>query len=60
MRFAEFHVNSPDEPGPDIGRLRRIALPQLPQDLWRALIADLAGMAPSCEATPGFIYLDMP
>jgi selenocysteine-specific elongation factor len=41
--LREFHVDSPDEPGPDIGRLRRIALPQLPQDLWRALIADLAG-----------------
>jgi selenocysteine-specific elongation factor len=40
--LRQFHVESPDEPGPDIGRLRRIALPQLPQDIWRALIADLA------------------
>jgi selenocysteine-specific elongation factor len=40
--LREFHVESPDEPGPDIGRLRRIALPQLPEDLWRTLIANLA------------------
>ena len=40
--LREFHMESPDEPGPEIGRLRRIALPQLPQDLWRALIGDLA------------------
>ena len=41
--LRDFHLESPDEPGPDIGRLRRIALPHLPQDLWRALLADLAG-----------------
>jgi len=38
----EFHTASPDEPGPDIGRLRRIAVPQLPHDLWRTLLAELA------------------
>jgi selenocysteine-specific elongation factor len=37
-----FHEQEPDEPGPDIGRLRRIALPQLPDLLWRALIDELA------------------
>ena len=42
MRSAEFHTASPEEPGPDIGRLRRIALPQVPHDLWRVLIAELA------------------
>jgi selenocysteine-specific elongation factor len=40
--LREFHVESPDEPGPDIGRLRRIALPKLPQELWRAVIVELA------------------
>ena len=40
--LREFHTSSPEEPGPDIGRLRRISLPQLPHDLWRALVADLA------------------
>jgi selenocysteine-specific elongation factor len=40
--LREFHLASPDEPGPDAGRLRRIAVPQLSPDLWRPLIADLA------------------
>jgi selenocysteine-specific elongation factor len=40
--LREFHIASPEEPGPDIGRLRRISLPQLPHDLWRALIEELA------------------
>jgi selenocysteine-specific elongation factor len=40
--LREFHTASPEEPGPDIGRLRRIALPQLPSDLWRAMIVELA------------------
>jgi selenocysteine-specific elongation factor len=40
--LREFHATSPDEPGPDIGRLRRISLPQLPNDLWRTLIEELA------------------
>src|SRR5207237_205451 len=32
----------PDEPGPDVGRLRRIALPAMPAALWRALVDELA------------------
>jgi selenocysteine-specific elongation factor len=40
--LREFHATSPEEPGPDIGRLRRIALPQLSHDFWRALVAELA------------------
>jgi len=40
--LREFHTASPEEPGPDIGRLRRISLPQLPHELWRALVAELA------------------
>jgi selenocysteine-specific elongation factor len=37
-----FHADVPDEPGPDSGRLRRIALPDMPAALWRALIDELA------------------
>ena len=39
--LLRFHSEVPDEPGPDIGRLRRIALPEIPDALWRALIAAL-------------------
>ncbi len=38
----DFHTRMPDEPGPDVGRLRRIALPALFEPLWRALIDGLA------------------
>jgi selenocysteine-specific elongation factor len=37
-----FHVDLPDDPGPDVGRLRRIAVPDLPDPLWRALVGELA------------------
>jgi selenocysteine-specific elongation factor len=40
--LRRFHADVPDEPGPDIGRLRRIALPDMPAVLWRALIEELA------------------
>jgi selenocysteine-specific elongation factor len=40
--LRKFHEEFPDEAGPDVGRLRRIALPQLPDELWRALVAELA------------------
>lgn len=36
-----FHAQVPDDPGPDLGRLRRIALPELAESLWRALVAEL-------------------
>jgi len=39
--LREYHARAPDEPGPDAGRLRRIALPELPQSLWRRLVDDL-------------------
>jgi selenocysteine-specific elongation factor len=39
--LLKFHAQEPDEPGPDIGRLRRMALPELSAMLWRALIAAL-------------------
>jgi selenocysteine-specific elongation factor len=40
--LRDFHAQTPDEPGPDIGRLRRMALPALSGPLWRALIDRLA------------------
>jgi selenocysteine-specific elongation factor len=40
--LRRFHADVPDEPGPDVGRLRRIALPDMPAPLWRALIDELA------------------
>jgi selenocysteine-specific elongation factor len=39
--LREFHAQTPDEPGVDIGRLRRIAMPNAPDALWRALIEGL-------------------
>jgi selenocysteine-specific elongation factor len=39
--LRDFHAQAPDEPGPDAGRLRRIALPDLSHALWRALIEEL-------------------
>ena len=40
--LQHFHADVPDEPGPDVGRLRRIALPAMPAALWRALVDELA------------------
>ena len=39
--LREFHARAPDEPGPDVGRLRRIAQPDLPPALWRTLVDEL-------------------
>lgn len=39
--LARFHADHPDEPGPDTGRLRRLALPRLAVPLYRALLAQL-------------------
>lgn len=36
-----FHEQAPDEPGADIGRLRRMAAPTLAPALWRQLIEEL-------------------
>jgi len=41
VALREFHLQSPDEPGPDSARLRRIAAPELTDALWRALIGEL-------------------
>ncbi|QRR32830.1 selenocysteine-specific translation elongation factor [Hydrogenophaga sp. YM1] len=37
--LAAYHHKQPDELGPDAARLRRLALPRLPEPLWRALLA---------------------
>jgi selenocysteine-specific elongation factor len=36
--LQQFHARTPDELGPDGARLRRMAVPLLPEALWRALI----------------------
>jgi selenocysteine-specific elongation factor len=54
--LRKFHVESPDEPGPDVGRLRRIASPQLADDLWRALIAELTSERTILRSGP-WLYL---
>ena len=41
--LAAFHQRQPEELGPDAARLRRLALPRLPEPLWRALLAALLG-----------------
>src|SRR5690606_1728028 len=35
--LAAFHDTHPNELGPDAARLRRLAMPRLPEPLWRAL-----------------------
>ncbi len=39
--LAAHHERHPDELGPDAARLRRLALPRLPEPLYRALLASL-------------------
>ncbi len=39
--LRSFHAAHPEELGPDAARLRRLALPRLPDALWRALLASL-------------------
>ncbi|MDY7548534.1 SelB C-terminal domain-containing protein [Glaciimonas sp. CA11.2] len=36
-----FHASTPDDIGPQIGRLRRIVEPDMDESLWRALVASL-------------------
>lgn len=40
-RLDAFHAQNPDEAGPDSARLRRLAVPRLPEPLWQALLARL-------------------
>jgi selenocysteine-specific elongation factor len=41
VALAKFHEQVPDEPGADLGRLRRMAAPELPEALWRTLMEEL-------------------
>ena len=54
--LGEFHSHSPDEPGPDSARLRRIAVPELPDALWRALIGELT-RAGSVQRNASWLHL---
>jgi len=55
--LRRFHADVPDEPGPDVGRLRRIALPDMPAALWRALVDELARER---RVLPGGAWLHLP
>jgi selenocysteine-specific elongation factor len=39
--LVSFHARFPEEVGPDVGRLRRMALPELSPAQWEVLVADL-------------------
>src|SRR5690606_22727073 len=39
--LAAFHDTHPNELGPDAARLRRLAMPRLPEPLWRALLGEM-------------------
>lgn len=39
--LAAFHQGAPDEPGPDSARLRRMAMPAVPDGLWTSLLDEL-------------------
>jgi len=39
--LAAFHEREPDELGPDVARLRRLAAPRLAEPLWLALVAQM-------------------
>jgi selenocysteine-specific elongation factor len=39
--LTDFHERSPEEPGADLARLRRMAAPELAEGLWRALMEEL-------------------
>jgi selenocysteine-specific elongation factor len=39
--LGKFHASSPEEPGVEIARLRRMAAPAMPEAPWRALVDEL-------------------
>ncbi|RZS58343.1 selenocysteine-specific translation elongation factor [Sphaerotilus mobilis] len=43
--LSRFHAGHPEELGPDTARLRRLALPRLPEPLYRALLTGLQAAA---------------
>jgi selenocysteine-specific elongation factor len=54
--LAAFHERSPDELGPDAGRLRRLATPRLAEPLYRALLQRLQG-ASRVAVRGAFVHL---
>ena len=44
-RLVEFHEQSPDEVGVEVLRLRRMALPKIPEVLWQLLVRHLVDQA---------------
>jgi selenocysteine-specific elongation factor len=54
--LRQFHIEWPDEPGPDVGRLRRIGFPQFPDHAWHALIAELTSEGTILRSGP-WVYL---
>ena len=58
--LAAFHQAAPDEPGLDGARLRRMALPAMPDALWQVLLDDLQAQGRIARNGPGCICRDMP
>ncbi|SAK89580.1 selenocysteine-specific translation elongation factor SelB [Caballeronia fortuita] len=50
--LAAFHARFPDEQGPDVARLRRIAAPLAPDALWRALVDDAVASGAIARSGP--------
>jgi len=54
--LGTYHAQQPDELGPDAGRLRRLALPRLPEPLFRALL-DAAIATGRVQRQGAFVHL---
>jgi selenocysteine-specific elongation factor len=50
--LTAFHERYPDEQGPDIARLRRMAAPLAPDALWRALVDDAVSNGAIAKSGP--------
>ncbi len=54
--LAGYHASHTEELGPDSARLRRLALPRLPDPLWRALLARLQAEG-ALQVRGAFVHL---
>jgi selenocysteine-specific elongation factor len=54
--LTQFHLSHAEELGPDSARLRRLAMPRLPEPLWRALLARLQA-AGQVQVRGSFVHL---
>jgi selenocysteine-specific elongation factor len=50
--LAEFHQRHPDESGLEAGRLRRMAVPELPVSIWDSLVESLEGQGTLVRSGP--------